>query len=347
MTSTTSLLIYRKLTSFFLLVSLCAVLTLAMQGWTGSHTIYQKGLSNQRLSVHQAIIDNQPPAGETWESMGARSLNTRILVPRLVDTLHRTSGLPVLNIYEYLDSVCLFLFLLLLYGYIGCWHNRQLSLICLLFVGTMLPLTYEFALFHPWDRISITLWLGLLYCLREHRLLPFAILLTTACLVKYDAIVLIGFYWLLQVKRKHWLKPTVIAFVLSLLVFTALWALAATQPHSASINTGFLFADVMAQIRKNIAAALVFHLYYPPLLVFAIPLALCLFGLKGADRFTRMSVLFALVMLGIFFVKSNFIEVRAQMMVLVLLLPAALRGLTALLEPVHQAAQYPLLAPEQ
>jgi hypothetical protein len=80
------------------------------------------------------------------------------------------------------------------------------------------------------------------------------------------------------------------------------------------------------QIATNLADIRQYGLFYPPLLAFALPLVIGIYGLRDGDRFERASAAFCVALFFPMFMSTAFIEVRAQMMLLVLLLPIALRG---------------------
>ena len=84
------------------------------------------------------------------------------------------------------------------------------------------------------------------------------------------------------------------------------------------------------------------NVFYPPLLVFGPTLALALFGAPRGDRLMRAMALFGVLLLVPLFIATNFVEVRAQMPMFVLLLPAAIAGLQRLTEPgdAHTGLEY-------
>ena len=69
-------------------------------------------------------------------------------------------------------------------------------------------------------------------------------------------------------------------------------------------------------------------LVYPPLLMHGLPTLLAILGWASADRVARAGVLVGLACLApLWFLGSNFHEVRAQVPLTILLLPTALFGL--------------------
>ena len=95
----------------------------------------------------------------------------------------------------------------------------------------------------------------------------------------------------------------------------------------------------MVEIAKNIGAIVRMNVTSPPLLAHFIPAVLAIVGWSRADQVARAGVLFGLcVLVPIWFVGSNFHEVRAQLPLTILLLPAAMLGLQRL---VHNGDAVP------
>ena len=61
-----------------LLVILSAVVTLVLQGWVGTATIYSSQYDAQHLAAHEILLHNRLPEGRTWTSMGGNGDNVRI-----------------------------------------------------------------------------------------------------------------------------------------------------------------------------------------------------------------------------------------------------------------------------
>ena len=71
---------------------------------------------------------------------------------------------------------------------------------------------------------------------------------------------------------------------------------------------------------------------FPPLLVHALPVFLSLFLLRSNERFVWASVAFGLGLSVVYVLFSNYEEVRAHMVVLILVLPSALISVRNFLE---------------
>ncbi|MEJ7813226.1 MAG: hypothetical protein WKG32_22640 [Gemmatimonadaceae bacterium] len=320
------------------LLALAAVLTLVLQEWVGSTTIYGESYEPRRLAMHGYILNNTLPRGVSWDSLGSNGTNIRIGVVYIAEAAHELSGLPLLKVYHAIDSVALFVALILLFGFLRGWAGRSIATIGVLYVAAILPLTYFLYVFHPWDRVSLVLWLAMLALLRRGRLVPFAIVLAASVAVKYDTVLLPGLYFLAYASRRSWLRVSLTTAALFAVSFGMYAALRFTIPG------GFASKDVLAQVSANLLTLRELHLRYPPLLGLAIPLALAALGWSRADRFARACVLFAGIIFVPLFIAAYFAEMRADVPLLLLLLPAACTGLEMVVgepERVDRAAPSP------
>jgi hypothetical protein len=310
-----------------LLVFLVASLTFVLQNWVGEVTIYRPEIADGRQMLHEAILNNRLPEGHTsWKELGANDTNTRVGTVYFAESVHRVTGLGVLKIYKFLDTVSLFAALLLLFAYLRQTSPPVDAFVGLLYVAAILPLTYFLYYFHPWDRVSLVCWIALLVLLRRQRLVAFTVLLAISMVIKYDTILLPGLYFLANAARDNW--PRIVLRTVLLFAFTfGIWI-----GMRILLPGGFEERDLVAQLLHNLRAFRSTLYVYPPLLGLCLPIILGLVGLRWSDRFSRASVAFGLLLLVPFFTRSNFIEIRAEMPVLVLLLPSALIALRVLCE---------------
>lgn len=305
------------------LVWLLVAITLALQSWIGDLTIYGKAMEAQRAALHQAVLDNQPPDGKTWKEMGALSVQKRIGVVYLAEAVRAATGLRIGAVYKLIDTVCLLLALAALFSYLRRWMPPSMSLLGLLYFSAMLPLTYFFQLFHPWDRLQLLLWILLLGLIADRRFWLLAVVLLVSVVVKFDTILLPAFYFAVHFRREGLRRLGVESLVLGAVALGANLLLGQWfgDPDEA---TRFSQAGIFSQLIVNWNRLLAMKLSYPPLLVHALPLLLAVFGWRGQPRFVAMSVGFGVVLGLVHLFLTNFEEVRAHMMVLVLLLPASL-----------------------
>jgi hypothetical protein len=315
---------YREL---FIVAVLAAVFTLGYQWWVGTATIYDPAWVGRRTAMHYALMINRAPAGRTWTDIGANSVNIRVGVVYAAELVHRVLHISIWSSYFVLETFFLWCTFPLLYLIFRWWFPPAWSLVGLLFYTAVLPHTYFFYHFHPWDRPSLFLWLALVMLLRANRLFLMAVVLAIAVVVKYDVVLFPGLYWLARVDRKNWRAVTgwtVVLFAVSFGTYYALrWA----------IPGGFAERHVGEQIITNLASMRQLYVFYPPLLVFGPTFVLAFVGARHGDRLMRAMALFGVLLLVPLFLAANFNEVRAQMPMFVLLLPAAIAGLRHLEEP--------------
>lgn len=321
----------RKMLGLALFIWLLVSITIGLQSWIGDQTIYSKSLEQKREELHFGILANRAPGGASWGAVGALSIQKRIGVVYLAEGIRKLTGLAVGKIYKLLDSVFLFVSLLCLYFYLRKWVPDLYCLLGIMYFSAALPLTYFFQLFHPWDRLQLAIWIGLLYLVADRRFLPLTLGLVVSILVKFDTILLPFFYFLVHFTKGQWQRASFESFVLLVLAFgtyTVLWKLFPAPLDSSH----FTWDGALAMLRSNAQTFIGMNLRYPPLLVHALPLFLALFFLRSKDRFVRSSVAFALGLSAVYVLFTHYEEVRAHMIVLVLLLPSALISLRNFLE---------------
>ena len=322
----------KELIKPLLLVMLAGVITMALQGWVGSVTIYRESLEQKRLNSHNAILENTPRDGVSWKSSGAYTMNLRIAVIFFAEMVHKITRYDVYKIYILIDTLCLFSTIILLFVYLKKWFNDQYCTIGILYFCSILPLTYFLHAFHPWDRPSLLIWIVLLYLLREKKVIAFTVILAISITIKYDTILLPGLYFLCTISRKNWQKTfftTAFLFAMSFGIYFLLAYMFPGDPASAQRGTG-----IWQQVSKNIEHIFGYHggLKYPPLLGFSMPIVLAILGLRSKDRFRGACFIFGCMLVITWFLFSNFIEIRAEMPLLILLLPSSLLGLSFLFE---------------
>jgi hypothetical protein len=304
-----------------LLVILSSTITLTLQGWVGTATIYSPQNAARRLAAHEILLHNRLPEGRTWTSIGSNSANVRIATVYLAEGVHRVTGLPLAHVYWGIDSLALFASLLLLFGLLRGSGSTEYALIGLLYVAAVLPLTYFLHVFHPEDRASLLCWVLLLRLLRDRKMVLFSIVLALSIPVKFDTVLIPALYLLCYVSRSNWRTVAVRTAALFAISFGTYVTLRVLIPG------GFEPRSIVGQLRTNLYDLRSMHVWYPPFLSLALPGLLALAGLRATDRFGRACAAFAVLMSMPLLIATNFAEFRAEMPVLVLLLPAALAGL--------------------
>jgi hypothetical protein len=314
-----------------LLVTLALFAAVTMQRWVGGETIYAKELEARRLQLHIAILNNRPPPAQTWESLGAQYTNVRIGSVWLAEGVHRAIGMSIAKTYFVIDTLFLWITLMLLVVLLEEWVDCVYSLLGLLYFISVLPLTYIFYYFHPWDRPSQALWVLLLLCVKKQWKGRFATVLAVSMFVKYDTVLAPMLYWLGSVRRDRVKQATIFAAVMFAMSFGILYFLVATFPQGASVPRDIDFA--ITKVSRNLKYMIQSHVMYPPVLAHLLPAVLVPFGWNRADQTARAAALFGgFCLLPIWFIESNFEEVRAEMALIILLLPTALLGLQRLVE---------------
>ena len=316
-----------------LVVILAGMLTVTLQQWTGSLSIYSDALAEKRLMLHDAILHNRRPP-EGWHEFGADRTNVRILTVYLAQGLHRATGASVLTTYRLIETIALFGVFLALFAYVRRWVLPSLALVGLLYFAFVTTLTYHFQFFHPWDRPSLLCWIIGAMFIRDNRFVPLMLLLPIAVTVKWDIIVLPCLYWLTHCSRDSFRSVTLRTLALGAVAIATLVVLAKCFPGGADrLETGSLWDITRWQLSHNWQQFLALRVSYPPLFAFGLPLAFASYGFRLASRFLRVSCLFGVALFIPLGLNSHFVETRAQMMILALLLPTALVGLARFLEP--------------
>jgi hypothetical protein len=313
-----------------LLMILIGMLTVTLQRWVGYFTIYEDQLAEKRLMQHNAILNNEPPLGKKWDESGANRTNVRVFAVYLAEVVHRVTGVPVLRTYVLLDTVALACVFAVLFAYVRAWVPPPIALLGLLYFAFVVTLTYHLHYFHPWDRLSLLCWiLGAMF-IKDDRYVPLLLLLPIAVTVKWDIIALPALYLLAHWSRGRRTSVALRTLALAAVSATTLLALAKAFPGGLD-RPGTLIEVTRWQLSQNWRDFAGLQLGYPPLLAFSLPILLAGFEVRTACRFLRASFLFALVLFIPLLLSTNFVEIRAQMMILVLLLPTALLGLSELL----------------
>lgn len=323
-----------------LLLLLCMIITSTLQNWVGEKTIYSDELKGKRLLLHKGIYSNtlpqyyiDSPGGE--HSRDFQVMKRRILVVYLVEYLNRLSGVSIHAIYRTIDSIFLFLCLISIFFYLRRWVDYHYCLIGILYTGVVFVMTYYFHHYHPWDRISLFSWIALLYLIREKRDILFGLLLIISITIKYDVKVLSLLYIFYNYYSTSDRSNRSKVLLKGLLLLTMAFGFDEFMKYLLQVaghGETALFRDIVYRIFTNMRMLVAHNVSYPPLLMFAIPGILSLLYWNKKHIFVKSSVAFAFILLIIHVSLANCREVRAETMILVLLLPSALLSLRFLLE---------------
>lgn len=321
----------RTIVSISALLWLLASVTIGLQTWLGDTTIYTAELEGPRARLHFAILANEAPNGGTWAAAGALSIQKRVGVVYIAEGLRRVTGLAVGKIYKLLDSIFLFIALVALFFYLRTWLPDIYCLLGVMYLCANLPLTYFFQLFHPWDRLQLALWILLLYLVATRKPILLAIGLVASVFVKFDTILLPILYGMVYFRggdRVAVLAETLILLALSFGTYILIGQ-AFPDPNETS---RFSMAAIGLQLSSNVQKLAAMNVKFPPLLVYALPACLALIELRRKGIFALASVVFGLGLTVVYILLTNYEEVRTNIVVLILFMPAALLTVKSLIE---------------
>ena len=324
-----------KTVQFFLLMWILGSITVALQAYVGNSTLYSMELQSKREELHRAILSNEAPGGGHWGDVGANSMNRRVGVIYVAEFIHKFVHLKLHAVYLVIDTVFLFAALVALFFYLRKWLPDTYCVIGVLYFCAVLPLTYFLHYFHPYDRIQLVTWILLIYLARERRIILLGMLLAISVVVKFDTVVFPAFYFFAHARSNNWQRVGIEAAGLLAVAVGVYAALVFAFPVPVD-QSGMSIASVASIVKQNIAHMIAKNIAFPPLLGYAAPLVLSFFGLGARDRFLRASVGYACALAVIFFFFSNFQEIRAQLVILVLIMPSALLTVQGILEPRTQ-----------
>jgi hypothetical protein len=314
-------------TALILLFFISCVVALIQTNYVGSSTIYKEEWVKPRMLLHDAILNNEVPDGKTWRDLGANGTNLRVGVIYLAEFLSQSLNIHISTSYKYIDMISLVLAIMLIFKLLLRFVKIEEALIGVLFIAAILPMTYSFHYFHPWDRISLVLWLVMFISIFSNKPLLLASTMVLAILVKSDAMVIPLMYFLVHIGRDNYLRIFIISFVLTILSFGEVLILREVLMHEASRNAG--------QIIQNYHHLLHHNITHPAVLGLALPVILSIYAFKKSDRLIQGATLFGLILLLPHLTMVNFREIRAQMPVLVALLPGALIGLRLVINSIR------------
>jgi hypothetical protein len=299
--------------------ALAVVITVTNQYWVGGVTIYADSLVPGREQLHQAVLENRLPSGvDSWSAIGANSLNLRPFTVWAAEALHRLSGESIEKSYRILESAAMFGVCLLLFGFLHARFGAERAVLGLLYFGAVAPLTFFLHDFHPWDKPSISAWLVCLMLLTHRRWIPLGAALAVAMLVKFDIVLFPVLVPLAFLERTGWRRTTALTAALLCTTFGLYVLLRTALPGGEPQHI---------QIARNAGVFLEMGIAYPPLVALAFPAALAAIGFRTATRMDQAMVIFAVLQCGVLLLITNFEEFRAEVPLLLLLMPCALVGL--------------------
>jgi hypothetical protein len=306
-----------------ILVSVCVTLTL--QGWVGSATIYSPSLQEKRELAHGSIIANTAPDPRGWHAVGMRGNAIRVGVPFTVEWLAKLTGRGILTLYRVLDTLMLPVLLVGLWLLLRDHAGDDGGLAVMLLVAVSLPLTYQLHFYQPWDRTSAVLWLGAIWLTRNKRGWLLAALLPLCVLVKYDIALVFALYWLAHVGRQHWRTVSLQAFAVAATGLGTYKLLRSWRPNS--FEAGY---HITERMNINVADLLSHPFIWPPFLFFGPLAVLAALGWRRSTQFERAGVIFAVGFVVLAVLTVNLQEVRALVPALLAMSASSARGFVRL-----------------
>ena len=323
---------FRKITiALILLFSLSCIITLVQTQYVGDLLIYSDEHVENREMLHRFILANELPEGESWRDLGANGTKIRVGVVYLAEFVSKLLGISVAATYKYIDVISMVLSITLLFLILAKFVRVEEAIIGVLFIAAILPMTYHFHYFHPWDRISLALWLVMFLAIFANRPLLLAAVMILAIVVKYDAVVIPLMYFLVHVRRDNYEKVFLVSFILSVLSFGEYFLLRELFEGGSSGD-----GSILLQIKTNLYHLLEHDIYHPAVLGLTLPAVLAIYGFRSSERSIQGATLFGLILLLPHMTLVNFREIRAEMPALVALLPGALIGLRLALSAAGQ-----------
>jgi hypothetical protein len=149
------------------------------------------------------------------------------------------------------------------------------------------------------------------------------VVLLLSLLVKYDTVFVPLLYAMVHLRRENARRVLPEALVLGALTVAVILGMdAAFNPGAQPAR--FSLEVAQHELTHNLDQLAQLWSHYPPLLMHGVPLALALVRLRTRARFLQAGVLFGGLMSLVWLVFTTYAEVRAQTMLLLLLLPPAL-----------------------
>jgi len=336
----------KTFSQLFLVLALGALMTATLQYYVGKPILYgprQSYWGESTLKLHSAILTNKLSKGDTWISLGANSTNLRVGVIFLADWLHKISGKSLFSIYFWIDNAALTLNFVLLFYFLSLFFSAEWALSGTLFFYISQITTYYNHYFHPWDRLSLSFWIAVLYLgyagkeIKYYSIL--GLLFFIGIFIKFDLIcvtpVLFLFYWFSPGCRRKAGIPAILAVT----GFTMLFGLALLRPGGSPLNYNSLVLYQQV-VQGNFRYIKEYGLIYPPNLVFTLPVAIGIFGWKSMNLFVRVCFLLGTLALPAYFVSSWFHETRAEMPYFLLILPGTIEGLKKMLSVTTRSTPF-------
>ena len=167
-----------------------------------------------------------------------------------------------------------------------------------------------------------------------------ALVLAFSITIKFDTILIAILYALVHLERKNWARISLACMGLALTGYAAMTLLKTAFPTHAE-PARFSWDVATTQLRLNVLDMTTHHVRHPVLLAMGPLILLALIGIRHRPRFMVAGVTFGAVLSSVWGIFTVYAEVRAQLPLLLLLMPPALMTLRAWLEPSSNPAHRP------
>jgi hypothetical protein len=172
------------------------------------------------------------------------------------------------GLYKGIDLICIWLVLIVFFAYLHEQFTAWESALACLYFAAILPLTFAFHFYHPYDRASLVAWLLGIWCARAQRFWEFSAVTILAVLIKYDAIVLPGLYFYGNATPQTWRKYAFQASAIGIILFSMFVGL------FLLLSGFYVWIDYADLILRNFEMMVWNNLLYPPILAFGLPAVL-------------------------------------------------------------------------
>jgi hypothetical protein len=165
-------------------------------------------------------------------------------------------------------------------------------------------------------------------CLYHDKYYVLLFLLFVGTTIKYDIVIFPALYFIYNLSASKWIKvcqKTLLLFVVTFGTFIILKIL---------IPGGFVEKNLWNQAMINLMHFLSYPyaFAYPPVLGFFVPILLTLYGWRSLNKFHICCDILGLLIFIILLILSNFRELRAEMPIVLLIIPSAVNGLKVMLQ---------------
>lgn len=156
--------------------------------------------------------------------------------------------------------------------------------------------------------------------------------------IKYDILSLVGLYFLTNMRRAQWIRVTVATVAMSVISISTLAVLVYLLPGGFDAERSMNPLVALKRIYWQYCAYPVEH---PAFLTFTPLLCVAPWGLSKSDRFATTSFAYGLFLLILVAWSANFKELRAQMGIMLLLMPLTLIGANRMFARLHKSRELP------